>query len=408
MNFKNRVPLVSIIIPAYNSEDTISKCIESICAQTYKNIDILIVDDGSADNTIGLCGLFLEKDSRIRIIMQENQGPFNARKKGIFAAKGDFVTFVDSDDWLENDHIESLVYAMNQYDMVAAGFSRCDDRETVCVRNSLDEGVYDVTTERFWKEYLINPKVFEGAPIAGIHNALWCKLFIREKCIDAVNLIPDVDAKMNEDYLFLFSYLMKSKRIIVVDKFSYVYVENKESVTQRMYMNYLRDYSDVLYKMIELSKDNEYADIIRSNLVKRMIYESALLADKYMGCGKTLDRYEYYLPFDNEFIKKRIILYGAGKVGKSYCDYVMNNSITISIVALVDSNIDGQSSYRGIPVYNASVINSLTYDIILISVKSSNLANQIKENLMSLGIDKSRIVWYFPKIHDKLAEVLLR
>ena len=99
--------LISIIIPVYNVELDLEKCLESIINQTYKNIEIILIDDGSTDNSGKICDIYAEKDCRIELLKQENSGVCSARNLGISKATGEYVTFVDADDWIEEDYIES-------------------------------------------------------------------------------------------------------------------------------------------------------------------------------------------------------------------------------------------------------------------------------------------------------------
>lgn len=100
--------MISVIVPAYNSEMFIGKCIDSVLAQTYSNWELIAVDDGSRDNTFGILKKYAEVDSRIRVIHQENQGPGIARNTGIAEAKGNYVVFIDSDDYIERIIFNSL------------------------------------------------------------------------------------------------------------------------------------------------------------------------------------------------------------------------------------------------------------------------------------------------------------
>lgn len=107
--------LVSIIVPCYNAESYIKKCLESIFLQTYINIEIIIINDGSTDNSLNICQELQKQDKRIRIINQENKGASIARLEGIKQAKGEYLSFVDSDDFIEPDYIELLVYAIEKH-----------------------------------------------------------------------------------------------------------------------------------------------------------------------------------------------------------------------------------------------------------------------------------------------------
>lgn len=116
--------LVSVIVPAYNVEKYLSRCIDSILAQTYKNLEILLIDDGSTDSTGILCDQYALRDQRIRVIHQENQGLAEVRNIGIREAKGEYIQFVDSDDWIEPSTIETCYKYLQEYDadIVKFGF----------------------------------------------------------------------------------------------------------------------------------------------------------------------------------------------------------------------------------------------------------------------------------------------
>ena len=103
--------LISVIVPVYNILDCLERCVNSICAQTWKNLEILLVDDGSTDGTGKLCDLLAEKDDRIRVFHKPNGGSSSARNLGISMAKGKWIGFVDSDDWIEPQMYERLYEA---------------------------------------------------------------------------------------------------------------------------------------------------------------------------------------------------------------------------------------------------------------------------------------------------------
>ena len=115
--------LVSVIVPVYNAQDTIKKCISSLINQQYTNIEILLVDDGSTDNSLFICQQLQLKDSRIRIIEKLNGGVSSARNMGIEHAEGVWILFVDSDDWIDDDLIENYDHFLNEYsaDVIIGG-----------------------------------------------------------------------------------------------------------------------------------------------------------------------------------------------------------------------------------------------------------------------------------------------
>lgn len=120
------LPLVSIIVPVYNSEETLARCINSILDQQYRNIEVILVNDGSTDNSLNICREFAETDSRIIVIDKENTGVSDTRNRGIAQATGKYLHFVDSDDWIAENAVKVLVDRMQETgcDLVISGFYR--------------------------------------------------------------------------------------------------------------------------------------------------------------------------------------------------------------------------------------------------------------------------------------------
>ena len=116
--------LISVIVPVYNTEKYLGRCVDSIINQTYTNLEIILVDDGSPDNSPAICDEYAKKDQRIKVIHKENGGLSSARNAGLDIAKGDFISFIDSDDWVEKDLFEVLVslYGKTQAEIIASSF----------------------------------------------------------------------------------------------------------------------------------------------------------------------------------------------------------------------------------------------------------------------------------------------
>ena len=159
--------MVSVIVPVYNAEKYLEKCIESIRSQTYAYLDIILVNDGSSDSSLDICRRYQQIDSRIRVVSQENQGQIRARIAGLIHAKGQLVGFVDSDDWIEPDMYERLWEALtgHQADIAMAGlvFDYEDPgypprRET----NRMDRTVYDRQQLKDLFPVLLNDGSFIG------------------------------------------------------------------------------------------------------------------------------------------------------------------------------------------------------------------------------------------------------
>ena len=118
--------LISVIIPIYNAESYLDRCISSICEQTYRDLEIILVNDGSTDASLDICLKYQQKDNRIRVLSQKNKGIIEARKLGVQSAQGNIIGFVDSDDWIESDMYMQMMQILkyNDVDLISSGIIR--------------------------------------------------------------------------------------------------------------------------------------------------------------------------------------------------------------------------------------------------------------------------------------------
>lgn len=210
---------ISIIIPAYNAEKTIKRCIDSILLQTYTNLEIIIVDDGSTDDTLLICNNI--KDNRIKVFHTSNQGQGHARNIGIDSANGEYITFIDADDYCEPDMYENL-YRMiitNNADMVCCGHCDVIDGKLIEHRNS-DRNLLDRTEA-----------LRHFAKMDGIKWGVWDKLFKADK----INNLRFPSEKMHaEDVIFLLQFIICNNRFYYENLGSYHYYrDNANSFTKK-------------------------------------------------------------------------------------------------------------------------------------------------------------------------------
>lgn len=206
----NKTPLISIIIPIYNIMDCLEKCVDSCINQTYKNIEIIMVDDGSTDGTAALCDRLQEKDNRIRVFHKENGGSSSARNLGIEQAKGDYFGFVDSDDYISPTMYEDLINAVLQHDVPIAQISRdeIDDKGNklpdVCTP---PEKAYLCTSDEFMKELLMH----RG-------DCSFCTKLIKKELFKDKKFPV---GKLNEDFYLLLQMLKEIKGIYILPQQNY-------------------------------------------------------------------------------------------------------------------------------------------------------------------------------------------
>ena len=193
--------LLSVIIPVYNVKHYLEKCVESIVDQTYHNLQIILVDDGSTDGSQTICDELAQKDSRIVVIHKENGGLSTARNVGMDRAKGDYIAFVDSDDWLERNMYEVLINQLEAHDadLVACSFYECKGDEKKAVGDSKNISVFNT------EEIFINKNQ--------LRFLVWNKVF-RRSFVEKLRFVP---GQVYEDFHFCRQVFLKTKKLIYLD-----------------------------------------------------------------------------------------------------------------------------------------------------------------------------------------------
>jgi len=214
-------PLISIIIPIYNAETYLEKCINSVISQTYSNLEIIIVDDGSTDGSPDICDDYANNEKRIVVIHKNNGGVSSARNKGLDVAKGEYIGFVDSDDYLEFDMYEKLYNSLisNNADISICGYLL--EKEDGAIIKEVSKIPNLKMTQYEALEMTIDSNYFQGF--------LWNKLFKASifNLSDKIRL--DEDIYMCEDLLCVCKCILKSKIIIGIEESLYHYVSNENS-----------------------------------------------------------------------------------------------------------------------------------------------------------------------------------
>lgn len=228
---------ISVIVPVYCVEQYLEKCVSSIVNQTYKNLEIILVDDGSPDNCPQLCDDWQKKDKRIRVIHKENGGLSDARNAGLRASSGELVMFVDSDDWIAPEMAEKMEFAMRTYhaDMVLCQFAKVfpDGREVKWFSAGKDVAVYG---QRELLDKLVRDEE--------ISNHVWRRLYKRK-------LIPDdifPKGKNYEDIYVMAEITKRCNTFVSLNSAYYHYRQNENGILQDKSYKNMSDYLDALEK----------------------------------------------------------------------------------------------------------------------------------------------------------------
>lgn len=218
--------LVSIIIPVYQAEDYLKECIQSVIGQTYRELDILLIDDGSTDRSGRICDEYAAEDMRIRAIHQQNKGLAGARNTGLMTAKGQYIAFVDADDVVADCYVEQMLVLLKRYhaDIAVCNYDRKekDFNLGMSARHSRE---YCISSEQMLKEWHGRRKRLE--------TVVWNKLYRREVLSDGKRMILFPEGKIHEDVYISHLIVKNAGRVAITERELYGYRIHKNSITGR-------------------------------------------------------------------------------------------------------------------------------------------------------------------------------
>ena len=238
--------LISIIVPVYNAEKYLGKCIQSLLSQNYTNIELVLVDDGSTDSSGILCDNYAESDSRIIVIHKQNGGVSSARNIGLETATGKYVTFVDSDDYVSNNYISSLYNNLirNKTDLSFCKFAflynDIDYREESDLPSLIDLS-QNFTLISFANRFFNSKEYIPSSA---------CRILYKKSIITDLKFNKDI--RIGEDWMFILNAIFRSKRISSVNEPLYFYRSNENSATHSYYKDYLNNVINIKYELEKL------------------------------------------------------------------------------------------------------------------------------------------------------------
>lgn len=216
--------LITVIVPVYNVEKWLRRCIDSILGQTYIDFELLLIDDGSTDGSGAICDEYAVKDSRVRVFHRPNGGVSSARNHGLDNVRGKWIAFCDADDYVSPLYLENLFEAANSEDIDLVFNYAIVDRNGKAEKESYPEK--DVRLNEISELFLHNDLIW--------HTSTWSKLF-KSSIIEECNIRYIEDVHIGEDALFLFTYILNCRRIKVICTCDYNYIiRETESLTHRV------------------------------------------------------------------------------------------------------------------------------------------------------------------------------
>lgn len=267
---------ISIIVPIYNVEKYLEECIESIINQTYKNIEIILIDDGSTDKSGEICDKYSKKDSRIKTIHQENKGIAETRNVGLKYATGEYIAWVDSDDIISNNMYEVLLKNMIKED---AQISCCNYKKVKDKSEAFSENEKEVIEVK-------NKKLVIDMIRGTISRVLWGKLFKRE----LFNYIKFTNFKVGEDFVAVTTILSEDPKYVVTNGYYYFYRYREDSATNTMNIESRLDLLKSTLLAKKILKEKNYDDEKWMNYM--ILYNNLLVHNqiKKIKTAKQLDQ----------------------------------------------------------------------------------------------------------------------
>ncbi len=376
---------VSVIIPVFNAEKYIETCLDSVLGQTYGDFEVVVVDDGSTDQSGIVCDRFMEQDGRVKVLHKKNEGLISARITGIMAADGDYIAFVDADDWIDADFFETGIGQMEReaVDMVIMGcvMEKRDCQEPML--NRIGVGVYD--SQALSIEVFPQMLHYQGFYEFGILPYIWNKIYKRQmlqSCYD------NIDTKIydGEDAAVVYPYLLKSQKVVITKDAKYHYRIHGESMTANRKADYYENTARLYLHLAKKFQESEYSQCMMPQLdqyMRMMIWQGKP--------GGFIESMKFIFPFKEIHKGASIILYGAGYVGQMFHHQILLSEYC-NIAAWVDKAYQREElSQMG--VVGMEALYTEAYDYVVLAIQDSGMAAEITEQLVAYGVCRDQIIF---------------
>lgn len=369
--------LLSVVVPVYNVEKYLDRCVSSIVNQSYDNLEIILVDDGSTDASSKICDEWALKDKRIIAIHKENNGLVSARKAGVDMASGEYITQIDSDDWIEKNAYEYMMKNIlkENVDIIACGLIKDYANHSVVDSNNISSGCY--REEKYIKEIvegLINTEAFfrHGLSVRIVDKI--CKTSMAKQAQSRVSNYIN----MNEDLAMMFRLLCIAKSIMVIDKVFYHYCIRDDSICDLSRDDLICE-EQYREHMHAIANEFEFVPNIKEQTVLATAYNKAFVNTKEFI--RVIDDELY--PYRGVYIGQKILLYGAGKFGRRLYEILLNDK-QFEVVGWTDKVLNDKC-------INISDALQLEYDVIVIAIAMADVAEKAILDLIDLGVSRNKI-----------------
>lgn len=370
--------MISVVVPVYNVEKYLSGCIESIIGQTWQDIEIILVDDGSTDNSGGICDRYASKDKRVRVIHKENGGNTSARKEGIRHCRGQYVAFVDADDWLEPDLFRQMLALGSGADIIVfAAYEEYGSYQKV-KGSSVAEGLYTgENLSGLYERMMMNGEFF----VHGIPTNLWGKLFRRDIIREVQLDIPDIII-YGEDAACVYPSFLKAESVYVSKLPLYHYRIRQDSIVHGSPVG--TENFRYLYGTLKSCFDVHRQREPLNRQLKYFMWQ-ALLLKEY---GKIDSRMALF-PFQKVKAGMKVAIYGAGLFGQVIRKYCLDSGVA-DVSGWFDREYAAYNR-QGFEVDAPEAAFNADFDVMVIAILNMTVAKQIEKWYAHSDMEAERI-----------------
>lgn len=392
MEKEARSYLISVIVPVYNVKAYLPRCIESIQGQTFPHLQIILIDDGSTDGSGRICDAYAKDDVRIEVLHTPNGGLVMARKAGLRLAAGDYIGFVDGDDFIDADMYGEMLAKIleTKADFVHTGYYS-EHKNKQAAEMNYEDKVYDLDQNRI-QFMTAHTVIFPGHCDSYLTNSIWSKLFKAELIRKSYSKVPD-DQQFGEDVVCLCLCIMEARRIAMYRNAYYHYVIRAASMSHVDAADNIVQYVSLYKTLSGIFRDYGCFHEVKQELEKLIKTLSIAYVERCCLRGAPIETYNF--PMMHKLMGKKIVIYGAGRVGQNYYTQISRYR-ACDIVAWADRDY-ACCHYEYCAVENPAVLKNILYDIVIIAVKDVRIKDAIQIQLESMGVEKDKILWGEPK-----------
>lgn len=390
MNIKDN--LISVIIPIYNAEETLDECIRSVLNQSYKNFEVILVNDGSTDSSSSICNRYQNIDKRVKYIQTSNKGIFQARKIGASISNGEYLTFLDSDDWIEQDAFDfatNVIITNPDIDIFTYAF-RFNENGMI-EENLYDEGIY-LASEI--EQIIKRGMMFDYEIGKRRLNPSLCTKFLKKNLYKRiVNEIDDY-ITFGEDALVSYTAVCMSQKIGIYNKPFYHYRINEKSCTHSFPIERIEQIKCFQKRIQEQIGKTKYFPILEKQIDSYVRSFLRMVIKNWFNMDYTA--LPYVFSKKDLLIGKKVALYGAGDVGLSFAKELIIGRYA-QLVVWVDRDFASKTEYMNMKIEDINELREKDFDYVILAIYNKSLAMEIRENLVdNMGIPEEKIIWEDP------------